>query len=89
MSGAACAAQSSGKASPNSATSSSRARRIAAASTAEFIAYPGRAALSAQASESAQILRAQAMAYWPSTSLAAPDTPPEPATGSMVFWAAS
>jgi hypothetical protein len=43
----------------------------------------------AQASESAQMLRAQAIAYSPSSALAAVDRPPEPGTVSMVFCAAS
>ena len=38
---------------------------------------------------SAQILRAQAMAYLPSSSLAALETPPEPGTVNMVFLSAS
>ena len=42
-----------------------------------------------QASVSAQMLRAHASAYLPSSSLAAAETPPESGTVSMVFLAAS
>jgi hypothetical protein len=42
-----------------------------------------------QAKLSAQMLRAQAHAYWPSKALVAAETPPEPGTVSMVFLSAS
>ncbi len=42
-----------------------------------------------QASVSAQMLRAQAMAYSPSSAVADADRPPEPGTVSMVFCVAS